>query len=109
MDNSIMILNTETGNTMPACEKGFFNPAWSPDAKQILVRGITEKQGRSTELFILPASGGAGEKIDIGSLPKGAEIRRVDWSPDGKKITYTVFKGQLTTLLIKNLIPKDLP
>ena len=107
MDNSIIVLNTETGNTIPACEKGFSCPAWSPDAKQILVREITEKQGRSTELFVLPASGGAGKKIDIGSLPKGAEIRRVDWSPDGRKIAYTVFKSQLTTLLIKNLIPKN--
>jgi Tol biopolymer transport system component len=108
MGNSIMVLDTETGNAIPANEKGFSYPAWSPDSKQILVRGIPGKQDRSTELNVLPASGGAGKKIDIGSLPKGAKIRRVDWSPDGNRITFTVFKGQLTTLLLKNIIPKDL-
>ena len=109
IEDSIMVLDTETGKTIQAGEKGFSCLAWSPDAKQILARGIAEKQGHSRGLFVLSASGSAAKKIEIGSLPKGSDLRMGDWSPDGRRIAYTVFTGEMATLILKNIIQKDLP
>ncbi len=105
--SSIMVLEIETGKVHTASDRGFSYPAWSPDAGKILVRGRSGSRSRPRELFVLPASGGAEKRIDIGSLPKGAELRRLDWSPDGRRIAYTLLTGQLTTRLMKNPIPNQ--
>jgi Tol biopolymer transport system component len=109
MDGAVMVLETETGKAHRASQAGFSFPSWSPDGQQIMVCGSSGKQRRERELFVLPSSGGDGKKIDIGSLPKGSGLRWLDWSPDGRKIAYNVSRGEQATLLMKNIIPKDLP
>jgi Tol biopolymer transport system component len=107
MRGSIMVVDVETGKAHPASSERFSCPIWSPDANQILVLGLPGKKSRTREMFVLPAAGGATKKVDLGSLPKGAVLRMPDWSPDGRKIAYTVCTYQLVTHLMQNVIPKN--
>lgn len=63
-------------------------PAWSPDGKHIAY--VSDQSGRE-EVWVVPASGGAAQKVtDLDTLK--LEIR---WSPDSKRILFTTSDNQL--------------
>ncbi len=45
----------------PSGDRGYYQGAWSPDGQKILMAG--QKQGETSEIYIMPAGGGAPEKI----------------------------------------------
>jgi dipeptidyl aminopeptidase/acylaminoacyl peptidase len=57
-------------------------PQWSPDGKSIAF--LSSREGPS-EVYVMPAQGGAAKKIT--SLSTGAENEK--WSPDGRWIAFT--------------------
>jgi len=45
----------------PAGDRGYYQGAWSPDGQKILMAG--QRQGETSQIYIMPASGGTPEKI----------------------------------------------
>ncbi len=64
------------------------DPQWSPDAKEIaFVSDRTGKEfdfGRNTDIWVIPAEGGALRKISTSSEPDNTPR----WSPNGSSIAY---------------------
>jgi Tol biopolymer transport system component len=62
------------------------NPAWSPDGKEIVfaTEGASEANNRqrNSELWIVPAAGGAPRKLFAGDAMQPA------WSPSGRRIAF---------------------
>lgn len=106
-NKDLMIVNLETGeNHRVASNKG--NPSWSPDGQKILTDQAFATKGSKQSLLILPVAGGSEKVIDLSkSLPKKMEIRTPDWSPDGKKIVFTLRSQKSEVLLFQNIIPNE--
>ena len=59
-------------------------PSWSPDGKQIVFVGLTQKENEY-QSYIVSSQGGAVRRL----LPRdGGPQTDPNWSPDGKKIVY---------------------
>ena len=103
----LMVVDLETGeNHRVASNKG--NPSWSPDGQKILTDQAYATKGSKQSLFVLPVAGGSGKVIDLSkSLPEKIEIRTPDWSPDGKKIIFTLRSRTSEVLLFQNVIPNE--
>ena len=60
-------------------------PSWSPDGKQIVFVGLTQKENEY-QSYIVSSQGGAIHRL----LPRdGGPQTDPNWSPDGKKIVYS--------------------
>jgi TolB protein len=68
-------------------ERIAFDPAWSPDHKQILFSRVTSAEKRTTSLCVMKADG----SDPIVLVPDQEQIiyTAPSWSPDGKNITYS--------------------
>ena len=106
-NKDLMVVDLETGeNHRVASNKG--NPSWSPDGQKILTDQAYATKGSKQSLFVLPVAGGSGKVIDLSkSLPEKIEIRTPDWSPDGKKIIFTLRSQKSEVLLFQNVIPNE--
>ena len=63
--------------------------AWSPDGRRIAVAGSPHASGR--KLYIASVTGGALRRLrGIGDVANG-----LDWTPDGRWITYSGFDGKI--------------
>ena len=123
-DNYIMVMDlsnyqarlvTPVGDTAAsingASKIGYRLPTWSPDGTKLIVnRKITdEKMNQKFELCVIDLATGNIEDIDLGnSLPKDAQIRFIDWSPDGKELIISTVSWVSEDHLMKNVIPNAL-
>src|SRR6185312_10989841 len=55
---------------------------WSPDGKSVLIRSNREASNDSSQLYLLPLSGGLPQALPLSMAEQGA------FSPDGKQIAY---------------------
>jgi len=66
------------------------NPAWSPDGKQIAF-GDTRSDGNGSSIWVVNADGSGLHDLDPGGARRYFHNSRdADWSPDGKRIAFTV-------------------
>jgi Tol biopolymer transport system component len=75
-------------------QETYFNspPRWSPDGKNIVVRGIGN-------VFTI-ASDGSDKRIVLNG---SVDAHAPDWSPDGKKLVYHAPSGRATDLYTSNM------
>jgi Tol biopolymer transport system component len=88
----------------------YHHPAWSPDGKHLMVVRINNSAngGQSYEVTVFDIEKGTSEKLDLGrSLPKDAQIRSVDWSPEGDKMLLETVSWVFEDHLMKNVIPDN--
>jgi len=64
-----------------------FEPAWSPDGRQIAYVEWDDERGAA--IRVVPASGGPGRVL----VPSGGVLRQPSWSPDGRRIVYRIDGG----------------
>ena len=86
------------------------SPSWSPDGKRIMVPKaiIDAKMNEKHEIHVFDLETGYSEIVDLGkSLPKDAQIREIDWSPNGKEIVIGVVSWVFEDHLMKNVIPEE--
>lgn len=102
-DTSLLVVNMQTG----ACHRAASHvdyPSWS--GARIMAVRLTKPDKPSPVLAIFPADGGPIKEIDLGkSLAQKSEIREIDWSPDGKKVVFTVRADLMEIALFRNIIP----
>lgn len=55
---------------------------WSPDGKSVLIRSNRDASNDSSQLYLLPLSGGPPQALPLSMAEQGA------FSPDGKRIAY---------------------
>jgi Tol biopolymer transport system component len=65
---------------------------WSPDGTQIVYAGLTRPDAEASDLFVVPADGGAPRQLTH-LVDAGGYAQEPDWSGDGSRI---VFSGRLT-------------
>jgi TolB protein len=83
-DTGIYIMDADGGNVKLVQENGF-DPAWSPDGKQIAF--VSVRNGAGFHLFVMQADGSDVTELTTNDNPIGFAYPA--WSPDGKKIAYT--------------------
>jgi Tol biopolymer transport system component len=110
-DGVIVIVDVETGKVERIeneAKKTFFFPAWSPDGMHLVAKGEPEKEGDSTELYIVSLADGTFKRLDVSHyMPQRSQIITApDWSPDGRRIAFDVRSWKAETNLIRNLIPE---
>jgi Tol biopolymer transport system component len=82
-------------------------PAWSPDGKFLVAVGNSGPEEYANELFIVSLADGQVRSLDISRhLPRGTQVYKPDWSPDGGKIVFNTWMNKIEVNLIQNLIPK---
>jgi Tol biopolymer transport system component len=103
----LIVVNLETGESHTAAPD-FGYSSWSPDGRKIIGDRALSPKGSKQSLFIVPEAGGPVKEIDLGKrLPPRSEIRTPDWSPDGKKIIFTLRSSISEVSLLRNVIPPD--
>ncbi len=104
-NSNLMVVNLETGEShIAALDVGY--ASWSSDGKKMLTDGTYAQENSKQCMFICPASGGPVKKIDLSqNLPVKSSIRVPDWSPDGKKIVFTLRTDVINVTLFRNIIP----
>lgn len=101
-----IVLKLETGEAKVIEGVVMRRPTWSPDGNQIMALDTPEK-GVPTRMFIMPAEGGPFKYINLGdNLPKDYQLRRPDWSPDGRQIAFHTRTWFHENYFLKNIIPK---
>jgi len=90
-----------------------FNPAWSPDGKQIAFRALWP--GKHGKLCLVPAEGGSPQVL-LANEPTAEDVP--NWSPDGQKLLFArawlnaagdTVKSGLALLDLKSRQLADLP
>ena len=83
-------------------------PAWSPDGKYLLVKGVPKGGSEMNELYIISLTDHTCTSLNISQyLPKNSRIfASHDWSPDGKRIAFDTRSWKSEANLIRNLIPE---
>lgn len=74
---------------------------WSPDGKKI---AIASKAGESDAIFIVDVNTGKQQRLDI----RLDGIFSVDWSPDGRLLTFSGLKMHQSDIYVYNLETKEL-
>lgn len=74
---------------------------WSPDGKKI---AIASKAGESDAIFIVDVNTGTQHRLDI----RLDGIFSVDWSPDGRLLTFSGLKMHQSDIYVYNLETKEL-
>jgi Tol biopolymer transport system component len=64
----------------------YLAPKISPDNKQMLFLEVDPQNPGTTDLWLLPATGGVSRRMTFGPNWKGWSV----WSPDAKYIAYAV-------------------
>jgi TolB protein len=80
----IYVMDADGGNVKLIQENGF-DPAWSPDGKQIAF--VSGRNGAGFHLYSMKADGSDVTELTTNDNPIGFAYPA--WSPDGKKIAYT--------------------
>ena len=106
-NKNLMVVDLETGeSTIAVTDVGF--PSWSPDRQKIITDAIFAPEKSKQSYFIIPAEGGPAKEINLSqSLPNKSEIRIPDWSPDGKRIVFTLRSSVSEISLFQNVIPAE--
>lgn len=86
----IYVLDPATGRrrrltSPPAGTSGDGEPAWSPDGETLAF--VRNTYASIQDLYTVPARGGEARRI----TPASRKIPDVVWSPDGKRLLYTVY------------------
>ena len=98
---SSQLLGRVAGSRVPG-DPNFFGPVLSPDGKSL---GMPLVDGATTNLFALPAEGGAMRRLtDFGSRSV-LITRRISWSPDSKYIYAAVADVDSDVVLLDGLLP----
>ncbi|MFN7939396.1 MAG: hypothetical protein U0R19_39080 [Bryobacteraceae bacterium] len=92
-ETSLMVVNVANGEARtfatvkwPTNFQRQVGIAWSPDGRYIyFVKRASETSNGPWELYRIPASGGAEESTGL----KGAELRHITISPDGRRVAFT--------------------
>jgi TolB protein len=87
----------ETALTGPPRES--FDPAWSPDGKQIVFESDRDTFGRS-QLYLMDADG-KNQRLLLGQITAANE-RFPKWSPNGSKIAFEFSTGKRSELSLVN-------
>jgi Tol biopolymer transport system component len=101
-----MVLTMETGALRQVALGGTRYPSWSPDGSKIVWNNALEP----IKIRMASVSGG-GKPVDIPinfrtPAPVEPSFEFPSWSPDGKKMLFTVGSGFFTVLLMENFLPK---
>ena len=87
---ALWMLTLETGE----CEKlvyhplgRWMDPRFSPDGKWIAFAGNRTKKPRNQDLYVIPSTGGADEKL-VSLSDDSEEAITFRWSPDSKEIAF---------------------
>jgi Tol biopolymer transport system component len=103
----LIVLNLETGEVHTAAAD-FGYSSWSPDGRMLIGDRALCAKGSKQSLCLVPEAGGEVKEIDLSKrLPPRSEIRMPDWSPDGKKIIFTLRSSSSEVSLLQNLIPPE--
>jgi Tol biopolymer transport system component len=92
------VIDLETGEVRLAFSPfGFF--VWSPDGRSFLKRS-------DQSFSIVPESGGPAKEINLAKrLPPQSTIGPHAWSPDGRRILFTLATASSEVSLFRNVIP----
>ena len=97
----VVAVELETGKSHIVTPDGYGLWAWSPDGRRMLV---FNKDG----VYTVGIEGGTPEKTDfLSRLPKGTEIRGMDWSPVGNEVAFCALSWNQTSHLMKTVIPEE--
>jgi Tol biopolymer transport system component/ankyrin repeat protein len=64
-----------------------FDPAWSPDRRQIAFAAVNDLKEGKSDLFVMNADGTRRRRLT--HFPAGAMVGEPAWSPDGQQIVFT--------------------
>jgi CubicO group peptidase (beta-lactamase class C family) len=94
----IFVMNADGSEIVRLTENEFgdFEPAWSPDGKQIAF--VSNRDG-NFEVYSMNADGGVQRRL---SRTESNEFK-VSWSPDGKQLIFGVVSGADETLASLNI------
>ena len=88
----IYTMDTDGSNTELITEIDFGSkPRWSPDGEQIAFEGVLGEGSR--EIYIIDADG--TNRWQVSKIVPRSSMRLGGWSPNGKKILYTVITAPL--------------
>ncbi len=68
------------------------NPRWSPDGSQVAF--VSTREDDKPAIFLIPTSGGEAKRL---SDQRIAEPGELDWSPDGRTLTFSAKPGKEKT------------
>jgi Tol biopolymer transport system component len=88
-DGGIFLMDADGGNLRRLTEEGF-NPAWSPDGREIvygtsLANSPHSRDNARSQLMVVNVETRERRRIDIGS---GKDAVQPSWSPNGARIAY---------------------
>jgi Tol biopolymer transport system component/ankyrin repeat protein len=65
-----------------------FDPAWSPDRRQIAFAALDDLEAAQSDLFVMRADGSGRRRLT--HFSSGTRAGEPTWSPDGRQIVFTV-------------------
>ncbi len=100
------VLNLETGESKVLKGIVMRSATWSPDGKRILADERPD-EGPRVRMFILSEEGKPSKDINLGdNLPKDRLPRMLNWSPDGKQLTFQGRTWFEEDFFLQNVIPE---
>jgi len=100
---TVVAVDRTTGDSHVVAADGYRMCGWSPDGSRMLV-----SKWREGDICVVGRQGGTLEGIGLlPRMPKGVEVRALDWSPGGKEIAICANSWIATDYLIKKVIPEE--
>ncbi len=99
-NSSLYIINVDgTGRTaLPVAIGGDFDPAWSPDGKQI---AFTSLRNGAMDIYVINLENNQVTQItDARAISAGFYARYPAWDPFGRQLAYTFKRGSTTQLWV---------